>query len=95
MSSQNNENIKIKKLIIIFIISLISSFLASWFSYAMTHNQIYIQAALGICIPFFNLFYTNALIEAKNFKDRVKMTITAGLALSIGSTLMLLLQKYL
>lgn len=95
MSSQNNESIEPKKLIIIFIISLISNFLASWFGYAMTHNQIYIQAALGLCIPFFNLFYANALIEAKSFKDRIKLTSAAGLALSIGSTLMLLLQKYL
>lgn len=92
---ENVNNVTSKKLIIIFFFSLIANFLGSWYGYAMTHSQMIIQAILGLCIPFSNLFYSNAFIEAKDFKDRVKITFAAGLALSIGSTLMLLLQKYI
>ena len=84
-----------KKLIIIFSLSLVANFLGSWFGYAMTHGQILTQALLGFILPFANLFYTNAFIEAKNFQERVKITLAASLALSLGSTLMLLLQKYI
>lgn len=89
------EKVTIKKLIVIFLFSLIANFFSAWYGYAMTHGQILIQAILGLCIPFLNLFYSNAFIEAKTFKDRIKITSAAGLALSIGSTLMLLLQKYI
>lgn len=87
------KKVTAKKLAVIFCFSLVANFLGSWYGYAMTHGQIIIQAALGLCIPFSNLFYSNAFIEAENFKDRVKITFAAGLALSMGSTLMLLLQK--
>ena len=89
------KKVNAKKLGIIFLFSLIANFLGSWYGYAMTHGQLFIQAMLGLCIPFSNLFYSNAFIEANNFKDRVKITFAAGFALSIGSTLMLLLQKYI
>jgi len=92
---EKNNIINFKKLIIIFFFSLIANFLGSWYGYAMTHGQIITQAILGMCIPFSNLFSSNAFIEAKNFKDRVKITFVAGLAVPIGSTLMLLFQKYL
>jgi hypothetical protein len=92
---KNETTISFKKLIIVFLFSLIANFLGSWYGYAMTHGQIVNQAILGLCIPFSNLFYSNAFIEAKSFKDRVKITSAAGLALSMGSTLMLLFQKYI
>lgn len=95
MNTKEDEPKKVtaKKLATIFVFSLVANFLGSWYGYAMTHGQIIIQAALGLCIPFSNLFYSNAFIEAENFKDRVRITFAAGLALSMGSTLMLLLQK--
>lgn len=92
---EKNSNVTIKKLIVIFFFSLIANFLSSWYGYAMNHSQILTQAILGLCLPFSHLFYSNAFIEAKNFKDRLKITSAAGLALSIGSTLMLLFQKYI
>jgi hypothetical protein len=97
MSNDSDQIKKVtaKKLAVIFCFSLVANFLGSWYGYAMTHGQIVVQAILGICIPFSNLFYSNAFIEAKSFKDRVKITFAAGLALSIGSTLMLLLQEYI
>ncbi len=96
--NNNKEDLKevnLKKLAIIFLFSLIANFLGSWYGYAMTHGQIFTQAILGLCIPLSNLFYSNAFIEAKLFKDRVKITFAAGLALSLGSSLMLLVQKYI
>jgi hypothetical protein len=87
------SSISIKRLVIIFFFALFSNFIGSWYAYAMTHNQVLVQAILGLCIPFSSLFYSNAFIEAKTIKDRIKITFAAGMALSIGSTLMLFLQE--
>lgn len=95
LEDKEDKKITTKKLGIIFLFSLFSNFLASWFGYAMAHGQVFTQAILGLFIPFSNLFYSNALIEAKSFKDRIKLTIAAGIALSVGTTLMLLLQKHI
>ena len=89
-----NNGISKKNMIIIFFFSLTANFLGSWYAYAMTHNQIFTQAMIGLCIPFFNLFYANAFVEAKLFSDRLKITALSGLALSIGSTVMLIMQRY-
>lgn len=95
MDHKESENITYKKLFIIFSLSLVANFLGSWFGYAMTHNQIITQAILGLVLPFANLFYTISFIEAKSLKDRLKLTLASALALSIGSTSMLFLQRYL
>jgi hypothetical protein len=84
-----------KKLALIFVLALAANFLGSWYGYAMMHGQILTQAILGLCIPFSNLFYSNAFIEARSISDRIKITFAAALALSTGSTLMLLFQKYI
>lgn len=90
-----DKKLDTKRLITIFMFSLIANFLGSWYGYAMTHGEIATQSILGLIIPFCNLFYSNAFIEAKDFRDRVKITFAAGLALSVGSTLMLTLQLYI
>jgi FtsH-binding integral membrane protein len=95
MNHEENQNITYKKLFVIFSLSLVANFLGSWFGYAMTHNQMLTQAILGLILPFANLFYTISFIEAKSLKDRLKLTLASALALSIGSTLMLILQSYL
>jgi len=89
------KNINIKKLLLVFLMSLIANFIGSWYGYAVANNQIFIQAILGLCIPVSNIFYVSYFIEAKTLKDRIKLTITAGLALSTASTLMLMLQPVL
>jgi hypothetical protein len=95
MNHEENQNITYKKLFVIFSLSLVANFLGSWFGYAMTHNQMLTQAILGLILPFANLFYTISFIEAKSLKDRLKLTLASALALSIGSTSMLILQSYL
>jgi hypothetical protein len=96
---KNNENEKKsigkKELILVFVMSLLSNFLGSWYGYSVANDKIITQAILGLVIPVANMFYANYFIEAKTLKNRMKLTVVAGMALSCGSTLMLLMQKYI
>jgi hypothetical protein len=83
-----------RKMLIIFLLSLTSNFLGSWFGYALNHDQIVTQAVIGFFLPQINFLSAYWFIEAKTILDRFKITLISSFALSLGGTLMLLSQRY-
>lgn len=83
-----------RKMAAIFLLSLTSNFFGSWFGYAINHNQIFTQAAIGFFLPMINFLSAYWFIEAKTIKERFKITLISSFAVSTGGTLMLLSQRY-
>ena len=79
------------KLTSIFIITVIADFWANWYGYAVMHDWIVTQAFLGMAMPLIYFPQGYLFVEAKGLKERLKITIVCALAMSIGSTLMLLM----
>lgn len=77
--------------ITVFILTVITDFWASWYSYALVHDWIYIQAFLGFALPFLNLPGILFFFDVKDTKTRVKLCAVAATAMMMGSTLMLLM----
>ena len=75
----------------VFILTVITDFWANWYSYAIVHDWIYIQAFLGLALPFLNLPGVLFFIDVKDIKTRVKLCAVSALAMMIGSTIMLLM----
>ncbi len=79
------------KLTSIFISTIIADFWGSWYGYAIAHDWIIAQAFLGMVMPFLYFLQTYLFIEAQTIKERLKITGICALAMSIGSTAMLLM----
>jgi hypothetical protein len=79
------------KLFSIFIITVIGDFWSNWYGYAVMHDWIVLQAFLGMAMPLIYFPQGYLFIEAKGLKERFKITIVCALAMSLGSTLMLLM----
>ena len=79
------------KLTSIFISTIIADFWGSWYGYAIAHDWIKAQAFLGMVMPFLYFLQTYLFIEAETIKERLKITGICALAMSIGSTAMLLM----
>jgi hypothetical protein len=75
----------------VFILTVVTDFWASWYSYALVHDWIYIQAFLGFALPFLNLPSVLFFFDVQDTKTRVKLCAVAAFAMMIGSTLMLLM----
>ena len=75
----------------VFTLALITDFWANWYSYAIVHDWIVLQAFLGIALPFLNLPGVLFFIDMKDMKVRLKLCAVSALAMSLGSTLMLLM----
>ena len=81
------------KLTSIFISTIIADFWGSWYGYAIAHDRIIAQSFFGLVMPFLYFLQTYLFIEAKTIKERLKITGICALAMSIGSTAMLLMVK--
>ena len=91
MMSVTWEWMKHHYLITVFFLSLVSDFWANWYSYAIVHDWIVLQAFLGMALPFLNLPGVLFFIDKKDMKVRLKLCAISALAMSLGSTLMLLM----
>ena len=82
-----NEN----KLKSIFLSGVIIDFWANWYSYAIVHDWIILQAFLGFMLPLLNFPFTHWFIEETDIRVRFKMCLITAWAMMLGSTLMLLM----
>ena len=79
--------------ITVFILALVTDFWANWYSYAIVHDWIVFQAFLGMALPFLNLPGVLFFIDQKDMKVRLKLCAVSAIAMSLGSTLMLLMVR--
>ena len=79
--------------ITVFVLAFITDFWANWYSYAIVHDWIVLQAFLGMALPFLNLPGVLFFIDRKDMKVRLKLCAVSALAMSLGSTLMLLMVR--
>ena len=77
----------------VFVLAFITDFWANWYSYAIVHDWIVLQAFLGMALPFLNLPGVLFFIDRKDMKVRLKLCAISALAMSLGSTLMLLMVR--
>lgn len=79
------------KLKTVFLSGVVIDFWANWYSYAIVHDWIYLQAALGFFLPILNFPFIHWFIDEPDIKERFKMTIVTAFAMMFGSTIMLLM----
>ena len=77
----------------VFVLALVTDFWANWYSYAINHDWIVLQALLGVALPFLNLPGFLFFIDQKDLAVRIKLCAVTALAMSLGSTLMLLMVR--
>ena len=77
----------------VFVLALVTDFWANWYSYAIVHDWIVLQAFLGMALPFLNLPGVLFFIDRKNISTRLKLCAVTAVAMSMGSTLMLLMVR--
>ena len=75
----------------VFILALVTDFWANWYSYAIVHDWIVLQAFLGAVLPFINLPGVLFFIDQKDLGVRLKLCGIASLGMVFGSTMMLLM----
>ena len=75
----------------VFVLTFISDFWANWYSYAIVHDWIVLQAFLGAVLPFINLPGVLFFIDQKDLGVRLKLCGIASLGMVFGSTMMLLM----
>jgi|TARA_R110001583_G_scaffold16234_6_gene66192 hypothetical protein len=79
------------KLKTLFVSGVLIDFWANWYSYAIVHDWIALQAFLGFFLPILNFPFIHWFIDETDIKERFKMTIVTAFAMVIGSTAMLLM----
>ena len=77
------------KLKTVFFSGVVIDFWANWYSYAIVHDWIILQAFLGFMLPLLNFPFTHWFIEEKDIYERLKMCLVTAFAMMLGSTLML------
>jgi len=82
-----NEN----KLKSIFFSGVVIDFWANWYSYAIVHDWIVLQAFLGFFLPILNFPFIHWFIDETDIRERFKMCLITAWSMMIGSTLMLLM----
>lgn len=85
-----NEN-KLKSL---FVSGIIIDFWANWYSYAVVHDWIVLQAFLGFFLPIFNFPFIHWFVDEQCIRERFKMTLVTAFAMVLGSTLMLVMIRF-
>ena len=79
------------KLKTLFISGVVIDFWANWYSYAIMHDWIILQAILGFFLPILNFPFIHWFIDEPAIGERFKMTLVTAFSMMIGSTLMLLM----
>ena len=81
------------KLKTLFVSGIIIDFWANWYSYAIVHDWIVLQAFLGFFLPILNFPFIHWFIDETDIRERFKMTMVTAISMVLGSTLMLLMIK--
>ena len=74
-----------------FILTVVADFWANWYSYAINHDWIILQAFLGFALPFINFPAMLYFFEHDSLSDRFKLCAVGAFAMMFGSTIMLLM----
>jgi len=85
-----NEN----KLKTLFFSGVFIDFWANWYSYAIVHDWIVLQAFLGFFLPILNFPFIHWFIDEVDIRERFRMTMVTAFSMCIGSTLMLIMIHY-
>jgi len=72
-----------------FILAMIADFWANWYSYAIVHDWIVLQAFLGLALPFINFPAMLFFFEHDSVQERFKICAVGAVAMMFGSTAML------
>ena len=75
----------------VFGLALVTDFWANWYSYAIVHDWIVLQAFLGFALPFINFPAMLYFFEHDSLVDRFKLCAVGAFAMMFGSTIMLLM----
>jgi hypothetical protein len=81
------------KYVTVFFSGVIIDFWANWYSYAVVHDWIVLQAFLGFFLPILNFPFIHWFIDEKDIMNRFKLTLITAFSMVIGSTMMLLMVR--
>ena len=81
------------KLKTLFMSGVIIDFWANWYSYAIVHDWIILQAFLGFFLPILNFPFIHWFIDEPDIGERFKMTLVTAFSMMLGSTLMLIMLR--
>jgi len=79
------------KLKTLFVSGVFIDFWANWYSYAIVHDWIVLQAFLGFFLPILNFPFIHWFIDEQDIRERFKMTLVTAFSMVLGSTFMLLM----
>ena len=79
------------KLKTLFVSGVVIDFWANWYSYAIVHDWILLQAFLGFFLPILNFPFIHWFIDEPDIRERFKMTLVTACSMVMGSTFMLLM----
>lgn len=82
------------KLKTLFVSGVVIDFWANWYSYAIVHDWIVLQAFLGFFLPILNFPFIHWFIDEPNIRERFKMTLVTAFSMMLGSTLMLVMIRF-
>ena len=82
-----NEN----KLKTLFVSGVVIDFWANWYSYAIMHDWLVLQAFLGFVLPILNFPFIHWFIDESDIRKRFRMTFVTACSMVLGSTSMLLM----
>ena len=82
-----NEN----KLKTLFVSGVVIDFWANWYSYAIMHDWLVLQAFLGFVLPILNFPFIHWFIDESDIRKRFRMTLVTACSMVLGSTSMLLM----
>lgn len=82
------------KLKTLFFSGVVIDFWANWYSYAIVHDWILLQAFLGFFLPILNFPFIHWFIDEKDIYERFKMTLVTASSMMLGSTLMLIMIRH-
>ena len=74
-----------------FILAVVTDFWANWYSYAIVHDWIVLQAFLGLGLPLLNFPAMLFFFEHDSTLARFKICFVSAVAMMFGSTAMLLM----
>ena len=75
----------------VFVSGVIIDFWANWYSYAIVHDWIVLQAFLGFFLPIMNFPFIHWFIDEQDIMERFRLTLVSAVSMMLGSTLMLLM----
>jgi len=79
------------KLKTLFVSGVVIDFWSNWYSYAIMHDWIVLQAFLGLMLPILNFPFIHWFIDESDIRKRFRMTLVTACSMVLGSTFMLLM----